>query len=104
MPKTKTLIRTNVMIDKELLNAIDEYAGALEEDRSTAIRQLIKRSLAEERIELAISKFRAGVTLRKAAEISGLDYREFQLELDRRAIPLTSSLSFARNRIKKVQK
>ncbi len=100
MPKTKELIRTNIMIDRALLKSIDRFASTLEEDRSTAIRQLIKRSLSEERVMLAIKKFQEGSSFRKAAEISGLDYLEFQLELDKRSIPVSSSLSFAQRRIK----
>ena len=100
MSKTKELVRTNVMIDKELLRLVDEFAKALEEDRSTAIRQLIKRSLSEEKVMLAIKKFQEGVPFRKAAEMSGLDYWEFQAELDKRDIPIASSLSFAKRRIK----
>jgi len=99
MPKTKELVRTNVMIDKEMLKLIDEFANSLEEDRSTAIRQLIKKSLHEERIALAIRKFQEGVSFRKAAEMSGLDYWEFQSELDKRDIPIASSLSFAKRKI-----
>ncbi len=100
MSKVKELVRTNIMIDKELLRSIDDFAKELEEDRSTAVRQLIKRSLAEEKIMLAIRNFREGVSFRKAMEISGLDYWEFQAELDKRGIPITSSLSFAKGRIR----
>ncbi|MDO9288749.1 MAG: UPF0175 family protein [Thermodesulfovibrionales bacterium] len=100
MPKTKELVRTNVMIDKNLLREIDEFAKVQEEDRSTAIRQLIKKSLSEERILIGIKRFQEGVSFRKASEISGLNYWEFQTELDKRGIPISSSLSFARQRLR----
>ena len=101
MPKTtKELVRANVMIDKELLQSIDEFAKVLEEDRSTAIRQLVKRSLSEEKINFAIRKFQEGVSFRKAVEISGLDYWGFQIELDKRGVPITSSIPFAKSRIR----
>ncbi len=99
MLRTKELVRTNVMLDKELLKSLDEYAHAMEEDRSTAIRQLLKKSLSEEKIMLAIKKFQEGTTFRKAAEIGGLDYWEFQLELDKRGIPIASSIPFAQKKI-----
>jgi predicted HTH domain antitoxin len=100
MLKTKELIRTNVMLDKEVLKLIDEFAEAMSEDRSTVIRQLIKKALSEERIGLAVKKFQEGVPFRKAAEIANLDYWDFQAELNKRGIPISTSLSFARRRMK----
>jgi predicted HTH domain antitoxin len=100
MLKAKELIRTNVMLDKEILDTIDEFAKTMAEDRSTVIRQLIKKAISEERIEIAIKKFRTGVPFRKAAEIANLDYWDFQAELDKREVPVSSSLSLARARIK----
>ena len=73
----------------------------MEEDRSTAIRQLIKKGVAGEKIELAVKRFQEGVPFRKAAEIGGLDYWAFQAELDKHGIPISSSVSFARKRMKK---
>ncbi len=54
-----------------------------------------------QRIEIAIKKFRTGVPFRKAAEMAGLDYWDYQSELDKREVPVLSSLSLARARIKK---
>ena len=48
MLRAKKLIRTNVMLDQEVLQSIDEFAKTMEEDRSTAIRQLIKKSVSGE--------------------------------------------------------
>lgn len=100
MLKAKELIRTNVMLDRDLLDSIDEFADAMAEDRSTAIRQLIKKAISREKIMLGIRKFQEGAPFRKAAETAGLDYWEFQAELDRHEIPVSSSLSFARKRVK----
>ena len=100
MLRDKKLIRTNVMLDQEVLQSIDEFAKIMEEDRSTAIRQLIKKAVSGEKIELAIKRFQEGVPFRKAAEIAGLDYWDFQTELDKRGISISSSISFARKRIK----
>ena len=99
MLKDKTLIRTNVLLDKEVLHSIDEFAKAMEEDRSTAIRQLIRKAVSEEKIGLAVKRFQEGTPFRKAAEIAGLDYWDFQAELDRRGIPVSSSIAFARKRM-----
>jgi predicted transcriptional regulator len=100
MLKDKNLIRTNVMLDKELLQSIDEFAKTMDEDRSTAIRQLIKKAVSGEKVELAVKKFQDGVPFRKAAEMAGLDYWDFQTELDKRGISISSSIPFARKRMK----
>ncbi|MCX5718530.1 MAG: UPF0175 family protein [Nitrospirae bacterium] len=99
MMKSKELIRTNVMLNKELLQSIDEFARTIDEDRSTVIRQLIKKAISTEKIDLAVRKFQEGVSFRKATEMAALDYWDFQAELDRRGIPLSNSLSFARKRL-----
>lgn len=99
MLKTKKMVRTNVMLDKELIASIDELAEEMAEDRSTAIRQLLKKALLEEKISLAINKFRQGIPLREAAEIAGVDYWDFQLVLDKRGIPMMSSISLAKKRM-----
>ena len=101
MLRGKKLIRTNVMLDKEVLQSVDEFAKMMEEDRSTAIRQLIKKAVSGEKVELAVRRFQEGVPFRKAAEIAGLDYWDFQTELDKLGIPVSSSLAFARKRIKR---
>lgn len=103
MLKTKELIRTNVMLDREMLKAIDEFAKAMSEDRSTVIRQLIKRAISEEKVEMAVKKFQSGAPFRKAAEIAGLDYWDFQAELDKRGIPISTSLPFARRRMRQAK-
>ncbi len=100
MLKDKHLIRTNVMLDKELLQSIDEFAKTMDEDRSTAIRQLIKKAVSGEKVELGVKKFQDGVPFRKAAEMVGLDYWDFQTELDKRGISVSSSIPFARKRMK----
>lgn len=100
MLRDKKSIRTNVMLDKEVLQSVDEFAKTMEEDRSTAIRQLIKKAVSGEKVELAVKRFQEGVPFRKAAEIAGLDYRDFQTELDKRGISISSSVSFARKRMK----
>ena len=100
MLRDKKLIRTNVMLDEEVLQSVDEFAKTMEEDRSTAIRQLIKKAVSGEKVELAVKRFQEGVPFRKAAEIAGLDYWDFQTELDKRGISISSSVSFARKRMK----
>jgi len=104
MLKTKKLVRTNVLLDKKLLDEIDRIAEEMAEDRSTAIRQLIKRALEEQKIELALNNLKKGASFRTAASMTGLDYWEFQAELDKREIPITQSVSLAKRRIEQSRK
>ena len=100
MLKNKELIRTNVMLDKEMLKLIDDFAKTRAEDRSTIIRYLIKKAITEEKLMFAVKKFQEGASFRQAAEMSGLDYWDFQAELDKRGIPISTSVPFAIRRIK----
>jgi predicted HTH domain antitoxin len=100
MLKAKELVRTNVLLDREVLKSVDEFAKTMGEDRSTIIRHFIKKAIADEKVELAIKKFQEGISFRKALEIAGLDYWDFQAELDRRGIAVSTSLSLARRRLR----
>lgn len=100
MLKNKELIRTNVMLDKEMLKLIDDFSKTRDEDRSTIIRYLIKKAITEEKLMFAVKKFQEGTSFRQAAEMSGLDYWDFQAELDKRGIPVSTSVTFAARRIK----
>ena len=100
MRKNKELARINILMDKEFLNKIEKFAKERSEDRSTAIRQLIKKGLRDERIELAVRRFQEGASFRKAAAIADLEYWDFQAELDKRGIPMMDSITLAKRRIK----
>ncbi len=100
MLKNKELIRTNVMLDKEMLKLIDDFAKTRAEDRSTIIRYLIKKAITEEKLMFAVKKFQEGTSFRQADEMSGLDYWDFQAELDKRGIPVSTSVPSAIRRIK----
>jgi predicted HTH domain antitoxin len=102
MLKAKRLVRTNIILDRELIDSIDEVAEMMSEDRSTAIRQLIKKAVVEEKISLAVKKFKEGASFRTAAEIAGIDYWDFQAELDKRCVPMLSSLSLAQKRVSRL--
>ena len=100
MLKATELIRTNVMLDKEVLKTIDELAKEMVEDRSTVIRHLIKKAITGEKVDQAVKKLQEGVPFRKAAKIAGLDYWDFQTELDKRGIPISTSIPFGRRRMR----
>lgn len=97
------LTRVNVMLNKSLLKEVDEIARMRLEDRSTAIRQLVMKTIKKEKIELAVERFQEGnVTLREAASMAGLDYWDFQSELDKKGIPIMQDVSLARRRIERI--
>ncbi len=105
MQTKNELMRVNVMLNKPLIKELDWFARNKMEDRSTAIRQLLADALSSERIELGINKFKEGnITFREAADISGLDYWDFQGELDKRNIPVMRSITLAERRIKDMEK
>ncbi len=91
------------MLNKSLLKEVDEIARMRLEDRSTAIRQLVMKTVKKEKIELAAERFQEGnITLREAASMAGLDYWDFQSELDKRGIPIMQDVSLARRRIERI--
>lgn len=96
------LRRINIMVTRNLLKEIDKIAKLRLEDRSTAIRQLLYKTLREEKIHLAVQEFQTGnVTFREAASLADLDYWDFQAELEKRGIPLMQDISLAEKRIKR---
>lgn len=104
MQNIEKMERINITIYKSVLKEVDEVAKMRLEDRSTAIRQLLFNALKEERIERSIQLYKQQkVTLRKAAELGGLNYWEFQNEMAKRGIPVISSLAQAEQRIKYVE-
>jgi len=103
--KESELKRINVMLDKALLEEVDKFAKVKKEDRSTAIRQLLLEKLIEKRIELAVDQFVSGQsTFRNAASLAGMDYWDFQYELEKREIPIMRDLSLAEKRINYILK
>lgn len=91
------------MITENLLKEIDKIAKLRLEDRSTAIRQLLYKTLKEEKINLAIQEFQSGnITFRESAALADLDYWDLQSELEKRGIPLMQDVLLAEKRIKRM--
>jgi predicted HTH domain antitoxin len=68
------VVRINATIDRSLLDRVDQYAASNSEDRSTAIRQLLRVALRELAKFEAIAAYREGrLTLRQLAETLDLD-------------------------------
>jgi predicted DNA binding protein len=68
-----TTVRINASLDKDLLQRIDAFAQSRQEDRSTAIRQLVDLALTELAKNDALQAYRQGrVTLREFARMLGI--------------------------------
>jgi hypothetical protein len=68
------VVRINATIDRSLLDRVDQYAARNAEDRSTAIRQLLRLALRQLSTDDAVAAYRHGrLTLRQFAEALDLD-------------------------------
>jgi predicted HTH domain antitoxin len=68
-------VRVNATMSEELVKRIDAFAASRQEDRSTAIRQLVDLALRELTKHEALGAYRRGrLTLRELARTLGLDY------------------------------
>lgn len=85
-------VRINATMPKKILRQIDDYAEEMQEDRSTAIRQLLAKALLEQRKYRILDAFKAKkLSLREAAEALGVDYWELQDLLRKEGIPVTDA-------------
>ncbi len=68
------VVRINATLDRSLLERVDRYAAQNSEDRSTAIRQLLRLALRHLSKEEALTAYRQGrLTLRELATALDLD-------------------------------
>ncbi|MGQ0743503.1 MAG: UPF0175 family protein [Acidimicrobiales bacterium] len=68
------VVRINATVDRGLLARVDKFADLHSEDRSTAIRQLLRAALRHAAMEEALTAFRQErLTLREMAEALDLD-------------------------------
>jgi len=66
--------RLSVLIPADMMKEIDEFQKVTNLDKSTLIRQLLKKSIREMKIEYALKAYtEEKVSFGKAAEISGLN-------------------------------
>ncbi len=83
-------VRINATMPAKILKQVDEYAEQMQEDRSTAIRQLIAKALLGERKAQVLDAFRNHkLTVRETAQALGLDYWDLQHLLEKEGIPIT---------------
>ena len=68
------IVRINATLDRALLERVDRYAKQNSEDRSTAIRQLLRLALRQLNKDEALARYRQGrLTIRQLAEAIDLD-------------------------------
>lgn len=68
------VVRINATLDRALLDRVDQYASTNSEDRSTAIRQLLRIALRQLAKDEAIAAYRQGrLTLRELAAALDVD-------------------------------
>ncbi len=71
------VIRINTTLTKDILEELDSYAKQHQENRSTAIRQLLSVALKEISKNTIINNYKNNkITLRQAAEQLGVTYWE----------------------------
>jgi len=86
------MISISARIEKEILEEIDKIVQKMDIDRSVAIRNLIKIGIKEYKIKEALELLRQkNISIWKAAEISGLTYREILEKLREQNIPFPIS-------------
>ena len=84
------LVRINTTLNKSVLEQIDYYAEEMQEDRSTAIRQLLSRAILELHKDKIIRAYKEKkITIRAAAEFLGVDYWQMQEFLEEKGVPIT---------------
>ena len=87
MPKIVT-----AQITDEMIKDVNEFMKMYGVDRSTAIRQLLAKSLDQWKIERAVAEYmNKRMSLMKASEIAGLSVWEFIDELQKRDISVNIS-------------
>lgn len=68
------VVRINATVDRALLDRVDRYAERHSEDRSTAIRQLLRAALRQLATDEAVTAYRQGrLTIRQLAAMLELD-------------------------------
>ena len=97
------LVRINTTLSKQVLEKVDHYAEELQEDRSTAIRQLLSRAVLEIEKQKIIQAYKEKkLTIRQAADALGMDYWQVQEFLELYGLPV-SDITKAEIREKKIK-
>ncbi len=94
--------RLSVLIPAEMMKEIDEFQKVTNLDKSTLIRQLLKKSIREMKIEYALKAYaEEKVSFGKAADIAGLNIWEFIDEAHRRKVELIFTVEDAERELRR---
>jgi predicted HTH domain antitoxin len=92
--------RISIVIPEEMKGEIEVLQKMTHLDKSSLIRQLLRKSIREFRIEEAIKAYEEGkVSFGKASEIAGLNMWEWIDEVHRRGVHMQLSIEDARQEI-----
>lgn len=95
--------RISFVVPAEMKRALEELQQLTGGDKSTLLRDLIGKGLAETRMDIAVDRYVKGkASLGKASEISGASLWEFLDELRERSVGLKYSIADAEEEITRV--
>lgn len=97
--------KITIMMPDDLKKEIDNLKTLYNEEQSSLIRRLLKKSINEEKIEIAVKMYiDEKISLGKAAELAGISIWEMLDELKRRNIALKYKISDAELELNKILK
>ena len=97
--------KISIIIPKDLKEEIDKLRDEYKEDQSSYIRKLLRKSVAQEKIEFALEEYlKDKISLGKASEIAGLSIWQMMDELKKRNVTLNYKISEAELEIGKLLK
>lgn len=94
--------RISFVIPKEMKRALDELHRLTGEDRSTLLRMLVGKGLAETKMDIAVERYvKERASLEKASSIAGVSLWGFLDELRERNVALKYSAAEAEAEIRR---
>ncbi|MDG6898475.1 MAG: UPF0175 family protein [Nitrososphaerota archaeon] len=95
--------RISFVVPAEMKKTLEELQRLTGEDKSTLLRALVNKGLAETKMDIAADRYVKGkASLGRAAEISGVSPWEFLDELRRRNVGLKYSIADAEEEVARV--
>ena len=97
--------KISIILPDDLKKEIDKLRELYKEDQSSFIRQLLWKSITQEKLEYALREYlNDKISLGKAAEIAGISIWEMLDELKKKNITLNYKISEAELEIEKILK
>jgi predicted HTH domain antitoxin len=97
--------KISIIIPEDMRKEMESIRNRSMEDQSTLVRRLLRRSLSEEKLDLAIKDYLEDkISIGKAAEFAGVSVWQMMDELKKRNIGLKYKLSEAQLEIERILK